>query len=215
MISDRLKQIGDFIPLDNIGVADIGSDHGKVLLYILSRGFKGRLLGVENKKGPYDGLKSAISGTPIEASLSDGLEKIDETIDTLIIAGMGFLNIKSIITENSNKLVYIKDIIVDSHNNIPECRKFFTEIGYFIYNEKIVYENNVYYEILHFQKGRKVYDEVDIKYGPILRKNHNSVYLDKYNKILMNLNSLLPKIGNDAVKKQEIEEEIESIQREL
>ena len=59
MISNRLNQIVNFIK-DDHDVADIGSDHGLLLVLLNERNFPNKVLGVENKIGPYKNLERTI-----------------------------------------------------------------------------------------------------------------------------------------------------------
>src|SRR5690554_2779581 len=90
MLSPRLAAIAAFISSDDI-VADIGSDHGKLPLYLNELGHT-YVYASENKSGPYNRLKKEI-GTPlngqIEVALKDGLNDLPPHINTVVIAGMG------------------------------------------------------------------------------------------------------------------------------
>ena len=112
-ISARLKEISEYISLDD-RVADIGSDHGYLLLLLLDKGCK-RLLGIENKNGPFLHLKENLNqylNDKIEVSFSDGLSYLPADINTLAFAGMGGKNIISILSNNESKLEQIEKIVV-------------------------------------------------------------------------------------------------------
>jgi len=62
---------------------------------------------IENKEGPYERLKNnLIQAGVIDVVVplySDGLEDLPEIVDTLIIAGMGGINIIGILKKKSKK----------------------------------------------------------------------------------------------------------------
>lgn len=189
MISKRLKVIASFVP-KTCNLADIGSDHGFLLTFLKENGFKGKLLGVENKEGPFNNLKEHINSTnysDIRYSFSDGLDDVSEEYDCVVIAGMGFDNIKNIINSNKDKLKKIKFFIIDSHTKTSELRMFFHDLGYKIKDEEILEDANVYYEIIFFKQGKADYNELDYQFGPILRENKNKAFLDKYNEQTLKL----------------------------
>ena len=218
MISNRLKLIASFVPFGS-NVADIGSDHGYLLIYLKDNFFSGKLLGVENKKGPFLSLKNNISNkkydSSIAMSLSDGLDDVDLTYDTIVLAGMGTDNIQRILSKNSKKLNGIKTIIVDSHTKNDQLRIFLVKLGYKIDKEDILFEDNVYYEIMRFVKGNSDYNYLDFYFGPLLRKNKSSIFISKYNQELEKNMNIIDKIGNDSSKKKEIQKKIDLIKEIL
>lgn len=182
MVSKRLNAIVSLITEDN-NIADIGSDHGYVLIELRKSGFKSKLLGVENKKQPYERLKKNIrlNGLEdIECSLSDGLDEVNEDYKTIILAGMGFDTISEIILKNVKKIENIDKIVVDSHTSKENVRNFFINYGYDIENELTIEEANKYYDVISFKKtdAIKKYSDIELMYGPINLKRKDSQFID-------------------------------------
>src|SRR5574344_1638505 len=218
MISNRLKIIASFVPVDS-NIADIGSDHGYLLIYLKDNHFSGKLLGVENKKGPFQSLKNNILSKKynkqINTSLSDGLDCVDNSYDTIVLAGMGTDNIIKIISKNFNKLKNIKTIIVDSHTKNDLLRHYLVDNGYKIDKEAILLEDNIYYEIMRFVKGISDYNELDYCFGPWLRIEKSDIFLSKYNSELDKYEQILSNINDDSSRKKEVESRIELINKIL
>ncbi len=183
MNSKRIETLSSMIPSNAKGVFDVGSDHGYLLISLRNKNKNLKLCGVENKEGPYKNLLNNIVNKNIIGKLSDGLNDYSNDYDTVVLAGMGFNNICSIINSNLNKINDIEYFLIDSHNLIPSIRLFFNNLGYYIENENIVYENNIYYELILFKKGHQNYSDKELKYGPILLNKKDSVLIDKYKKI--------------------------------
>lgn len=151
-ISKRLKTICDLL-LANKGVADVGADHGLVEKYLLDHELTPYIIAIENKIGPYTILKNALeSYSNVRVSLSDGIEDIDEKVDVIIIAGMGGINIVNILNKNKEKLVNIKQIIVDSHRDEALVKETLKELGFEINKEVPLEDAKKHYNIISFLK---------------------------------------------------------------
>ena len=165
--------------------------------------FKNSLLGVENKKGPFENLTNniqKIKANNIKLSFSSGLEDVDSIYNCVVIAGMGFDNIRQIITKDINKLNNIDCFIIDSHTKTKETRDFFTSLGYYIEDEKIIFEDKIYYEIIKFRKGESNYSYEELYFGPILLKNESNILVNKYKDILKNNQKITKNLSKDSLK---------------
>ena len=163
-ISDRLKTIADFIK-DGADVADVGADHGLLEIYLINQNKTKHLLAIENKSGPFSILKNNLIDYDVDLSLSDGIEKIPESVDTIVIAGMGGILICDILKAHKEKLTNVKQIVIDAHRDQELVRREITELGYHIEKEKIVYENGAYYFVMSFLKGRQSYSLSEYEWG--------------------------------------------------
>lgn len=208
ILSKRLETIVNLVDQGE-NVADIGSDHGFIVIELINRKIATSCLAVENKIGPYTNLtKNTSLIKNIRTSLSDGLKEVEKQFSTIIIAGMGFNTIKEIINNSVEKLNFINTFIIDSHTLTYELRKFMSEIGYFIKDEKCLIENKVFYEIIKFQKGHKVYSEAELKYGPILLNNKSEDFMIYYSNEIEKLKSLIRLHQVSYKRKKEIALEI-------
>ena len=205
MFSKRIECLINFAS-DSTSIADIGSDHGYLLIGLakLKQGID--LLGVENKLGPFlqlnknirlNGLKDRI-----KTSLSNGLVEVPDTYKTIVLAGMGFNNIKKIIDNSIDKIKNIDEFIIDSHTNLYEIRKYFNNLGYKIIKEKIIYEDNIFYCVIKFKKGYEVLKEEELEYGPIVLKEFDDVAKKYFENALNHINLILNKIGISAEKRE-------------
>lgn len=210
MYSKRINTLFTMIPQDSTGVFDVGSDHGYLLLLLRATYPNLKLCGVENKKGPYENLCENTKNQNINTILSNGLENYSKDYNTVVIAGMGYNSIKVIIN-NFNNFDNIKYFLIDSHNFIYEIRKLFVDKGYKISNEKIIDEKGIYYELILFERGESSYNEKEYKYGPILLKEKNNIFMQKYSNIY-NFNEKLLK--NNNLSEEKINE-IKNINKEL
>lgn len=193
-LSKRLQAIYDMVP--NGVAADIGSDHGKLIISLFQNGIISKGYAVENKKGPYARLVKAIEENGCSDSvipmLSDGISELPSDVDTVIIAGMGGFNVVEILKAHPQKLKNVRTIIVDAHNAIPEMRKQICYMGYIIADEDIVNDNGKYYEIVKFIAGQCAYlDNNDYEFGPVLRKEKSLTFKEKYQSRISEIDNLL------------------------
>ncbi len=216
-LSKRLSAIYDMVPY---GVAcDVGADHGKLIISLLENNKISKGVAVENKKGPFDRLNKAIieSGHQdlILVQFADGISKLPSDVNTVIIAGMGGFSILKILEKDISKLPNVQSIIVDAHNSIDIVRRGIVKLGYRIVMEKVIFEDDIYYEIIRFDKGQANYDELDYLYGPILRKEKDHLFIKKHQKRLNDIDSLLCKENLSESRKIDLEEEKERINEVL
>ncbi len=192
MISKRIKQIKKYIPL-NQDVADVGSDHGLLLRLLFDDGFPNKMLGIENKEGPFSNLSKlvkAINAENASCVLSNGIDYLPSNYKTVVIAGMGLDTIKAIINKNKDKIDFISDFIIDCHTSYEKVRPFFVELGYHVAEETIIFEDNIYYEIIHFKKGPQNYTALELTYGPIILLEKSENFINR-NKLLIKKNELI------------------------
>lgn len=216
-LSERLTAIYKMVPR---GIAaDIGADHGKLMIALFESGIVTHGYAVENKKGPYNRLLKALQERNLEDDIvplfSDGIKDLPESVHTVIIAGMGGNNIIDILKKYPNKTKQINTLIIDAHTAIPKVRREISNMGFVIADEKMVREDDVFYEIIKFIKADKaIYGDKDIEFGPILRNEKSATFKEKYQSRITEINKLL---GNkDLPKGRAIElnkekERIESI----
>lgn len=195
-LSLRLQRIYDMTPQ---GVAaDVGSDHGKLIISLFKNGIISKGYAIENKKGPYSRLCRAIkienASDGVFPMFSDGISDLPSDTDTVIIAGMGGSTIIKIIMSHLDKLKNVSTLIVDAHNAIPELRKQISKIGFLIAEEDIVEEDGIYYEIIKFIRGQSAFlDDPDLEFGPLLRQEKSCTFKSKYEERIREIDNLLSK----------------------
>lgn len=215
-ISNRIKEIAKLIKKGS-NVADIGSDHGYLLIELLNNNIASKVIGIENKVGPFTNLKTNLTNfiekypNRCKLYLSSGLDDLTNEYDTVVIAGMGFSTIESIILENKDKIEFIENFIIDSHNNMYELRRFIISLGFFISNEIALIENGIYYELIGFTKGNKKYTDIELKYGPILMNKKSKDYIIHYEEEIEKLENLLLNNKISGERKNEFKNKIKEI----
>lgn len=193
-ISKRLETIAAMVPKSV--VADIGSDHGKLMIDLFNSGKITKGYAVENKKGPYTRLVKALEEEGIIDNvipmLSDGISELPKSVTTVVIAGMGGKAIVNILKKDLRKLDNVETLVIDAHSCIPFLRNEVSKIGYTISDEKIIKEDGIFYEIIRFTKSDVAfYSDDDIEFGPILRKEKCAIFKEKYQNRIDEINNII------------------------
>ena len=203
-ISRRLKIIHDMVPQSV--VADIGSDHGKLMIALVQSGKISKGFAVENKEGPFERLRNNLIRyqviDKITPLFSDGIRDISRDVSTIVIAGMGGHSIVSILKANPEKLISIQTIIIDAHTAVPYVRREICQMGFAIADEKIVKEDGIFYEIIKFIRADKaIISDEDLEFGPILRQEKSATFKEKYQSRITEIDHLLE---NDSLPEAKI-----------
>ena len=111
---------------------------------------------------------------------------------------MGGNLISDILDSNKDKLTHVKEIIIQPNNNEETARIWLVNNGYIIEDEKIVYEDDVYYEVIKAIKGEKEtrYSKEELYFGPILLANKSDEFVSKWSKYNDYLIKVLKQINN-------------------
>lgn len=198
--------------------AEIGSDHGLISLRLLREDPDKRGLLIDNKKGPFEASRKAISSKSLEgrasALLSDGIRDIPPEVDTLVLAGMGGLLIAKILKEGKRKLTNIKRIVAEPQGHRPEMLKAIHELGYKETSYLTCQDQGHYYEGFLFLKGKiEGIGQLEEHFGALFELG-GQIFVNREKKALGALKRLLE--GNLSPKRrEEVEREIALIQAAL
>ena len=193
-INNRLKLVGDYVDKGSIPL-DIGCDHAKLSIYLLKEKNFPFVYASDNKIGPLNQARENVNyynlADKIELIKADGLNSLNDKIDTITVTGIGGLTINKMFLENRNKLTNIKTIILSPNNFIKEVRETINELGYYLKDEELVEESNKLYHILVFSKGNKTYSDKELYLWPILMTKNKEIIKKYYRNELSNINNLL------------------------
>ena len=195
-LSNRLQAIHDMLPKGVI--ADIGSDHGKLMIALFKSGKLVKGYAVENKKGPYQRLVKALEKEELIDKIvplfSDGLDDIPPEVKHIVLAGMGGDLIIDILKKHPEKLKLISTIVVDAHGAVAKVREEISKMGFAIAEEKMIKEDDKFYEIIKFIKADiAAYSSEDLEFGPMLRTEKSVTFKEKYINRIHEIDVLLTK----------------------
>lgn len=220
-ISERLLAIANMID-DSSNVFDVGCDHGLLDIYITLNKKNVKAIATDLRQSALSQAQNNISvyglNNKIETRISNGISamKRSDNIDTIIIAGMGYQTIVSILKENIYKLSNIKNIIIQSNTKVYKIRKIISELGFYIEKEALVKDKSKIYVVIKFKRGYKRYSKVQLFIGPCLLKNKNPLFYEYYSIFLekkINILNNMPDDNSDI--RNTIEQEINIIKKEI
>ena len=216
MISKRLKTVADMVT-EGYRVADIGTDHGYVPIYLIKENKVPYAYAMDINEGP---IRSAIANVEnegfedkIEVIQSNGMEKLrDGMAQSVVIAGMGGELIVEIL-KNSPVINTIEELILSPHRDNDIVRKYLHLINWKISEEKMLIDGGKYYTIIKAVSGvEQPYSSIEYEYGKLLIEEKNNIlkqYIDKeYDKY----NTIFSKMENSL---DESKEKVSSIIKKL
>lgn len=223
-LSKRLGAVAGMVTKGNV-VCDVGCDHGYVSIYLVQEGISPHVIAMDVREGPLSHAKEHIRmyglGDYIEIRLSDGVDKLEiGEADTLILAGMGGRLMEGIITRGINKVLKLKELILQPQSEIALFRKFLRENGFAVVEEDMVYEDGKYYPLMRAIPQKQganvdVNEELNDLYGGILLANRHPVlkqYLDFQKEKLTQLLQDLTAISTESEKSRN---RIDEVKKEL
>lgn len=173
-LSSRLMTIAQLINENDV-VADIGSDHGLLVLDLLSRYPLQPVYATELKEGPFHRLKRSLAHTSALVYQANGIEQLPSQVTTVVISGMGGLTIRSIL-DQLDHVAFKGKFIVSPQSDIDVVRAAFNEKRYRIIDEHMILDRK-YYVIIVAVPGQQTLTPFEVEYGPILIQKKSPTFL--------------------------------------
>ena len=206
-LSERLSSVASMVTAGNC-LADVGTDHGYVPIYLYERNVIPRAIAMDVNKGPLEraALHIAESGMKeaIETRLSDGLEKlVPGEADSVVIAGMGGPLIIRILSAYPDVTDSLKELILQPQSEIPEVRIWLYEHGYEITEEHMVYEDGKYYPMFKAVKNSQAekLSYLEYKFGKLSVLKEKSVLKAYLIREVENKQNILKKLTEENSEK--------------
>lgn len=217
-LTPRLFAIAKMIEMEEV-VADIGTDHAYLPIYLAKDSKAQKIYACDINKGPLEVAKHNINSfgvaEKIELVQADGISWLadrDVHINECIIAGMGSTTILDILKNDSNK---VDCYIIASNTALEPIRRWAKEKKYFIEQETILVDNEIIYEVIKINKfaGVKVKNNLDMIFGPILRREAGQTFIDKWVSEEQKLIELSQKIPKAEKRFKEIKKQIKVLSK--
>lgn len=182
-LSNRLETIAKMVPEHTRSgcVADIGTDHGFVPVWLVREKRAARALAMDVRKGPLQRAREHVSqyglDDQIETRLSDGLEKLmPGEADTVVIAGMGGELMLRILRDGDHVRASVKSWVLSPQSELSAFRHGLEELGLAIRQEIMLEEEGKYYTVMLVEPGQMHYEqEYEYRYGAKLIADRSPV----------------------------------------
>lgn len=214
-IDKRLQAVASLVDKCDL-VADIGTDHGYLPIYLIQNGIVKKAIASDVAVGPLSQAKDNTIKYHLEDKikpiLSDGLDNIDEIPDCLIFAGMGANLIIDILSRRKHDY---DCLILQPNLNTYLLREYIVSQNYKIIDEKVEIVHNKYYDIMKVVKGKQQLNELEIKYGPINLVKKETNFKLKLESLLNNYEKILTDFKGNDQERDKLLNEVNEIKKIL
>lgn len=151
-LDSRLSSVASLVR-NGSRVADVGTDHAYLPVYLLQTGVSPSAVAADLRKMPLENARKTVEMYSLEDKittvLSDGLDSIDkDTCDDIVIAGMGGL----LITELISRTVWLRNsryrLVLQPMSHAEDVRRFLFENGFEIVEECCTRDGRHYYCVI-------------------------------------------------------------------
>ncbi len=151
-ISKRLETVASLVTQGGV-LADVGTDHGYVPIYLLQQHRIARAIAMDIGIGPLERAKEHIvmygMEQYIETRLSDGVAALaPEEVDSIVIAGMGGGLVIHILEDGESVCRAAKELILQPQSELEKVRDYLNRAGYVTMAEDMVFEDGKYYPMM-------------------------------------------------------------------
>lgn len=176
----RINKIVEMIEGAN-SLLDIGTDHGKVIIEALKKGYIKEAIATDINKGPLKRAKKNIIKAGFSSKVTfiqtNGFNNITLDYDVVTLTGLGYKTAKSILLMPHKRP---KFYIFGIQSELEEFRQFLSDNGYKIVDEELVKDKKFYIFIKAIYEYDKL-SESDVILGPFLKQKKETMpyYLTK------------------------------------
>lgn len=200
-LTDRLLKIASLVS-EGKRVADIGTDHGYIPVYLLNKGTVPFAILADVNKGPLENARKEVRHNKLsdktDLRLGSGIEVLNKgEVDEVIIAGMGGILISELLEAKKEVSHSVEKLILQPMQAQEELRKYLLNNGYEILDEVLVKEDFRVYEIIvarYTGKNTVVEDDIYYEVGTKLIENNDLLLKEFIDKKIYKYNSVIEKL---------------------
>jgi tRNA (adenine22-N1)-methyltransferase len=179
-LDERLQAAADLFPPCRLG-ADIGTDHGRLPLYLLASGRCERMVVSDISAPALSKARELIIRHRFDQRAAfiqaDGLDSLAEPAQAVSLLGMGGDTMCAILTAAPQKL-HGAALILSPHTELYKVREVLHLIGYRIEKESVARSGGRFYVILQAVPGDAVYTEKELLLGPCIIRERPPLFQD-------------------------------------
>lgn len=217
-LSKRLQAVSDLLSQGLI-VADVGTDHGYIPIYLVQTGKTDKAFAMDVNEGPLLRARAHIAeqglSEKIEVRLSDGVRALSPgECDGVVIAGMGGALAIRIMEEGETVFRNLKEFVLQPQSELAKVRQYLFENDYCVIAEDMVLEEGKFYPMMKVINGKSTaYSLLELRYGKRLLEQKHPVLLMYLEKEVQTKESILQNLKSESgehihKRMKELEEEI-------
>ena len=154
-LTNRLQAAADLVPVCE-SMADIGTDHGYLPIYLVQEGRARRAIACDVNDGPLTRAREDVSSSGLSRQiglrLGGGLAPLGKgEVDGVTICGMGGLLMRDILVENEEKAQALSWLVLQPH--VAELRQFLGRHHFRIEKEVLSLDGGQLYELMLIRPG--------------------------------------------------------------
>ncbi|XZH19299.1 tRNA (adenine(22)-N(1))-methyltransferase [Clostridium perfringens] len=223
-LSKRLKRIAEHVDKCE-SVADIGTDHGYIPIYLVKEGICKKAIASDINKGPIEKAKVNVAfegvSDKVKCLLGPGLNplKVGE-VNGVILAGMGGNLTRDILLADMDKVKKYDFIILQPAQNPEVLREFLYKNYYEIIDEDLIKDEGRFYELFkvkYNENSEKLVfeDELEYEVSPLLREKGHPLFKEFIEEKINRCETILSFIKEDTEaakkRKSDLEEKINKL----
>lgn len=219
-LSERLWQVARFVP-EQCRLADIGSDHALLPVYLVQEGRVTAAIAGEINEGPLNAALRQVQRAGLTGRIAvrqgDGLDVIAAgEVDAVTIAGMGGAAIVGILERGRARLEGVTRLVLQPNVGADAVRAWLDERNWLLDGETVVAEDGQFYEIMAARpaitkQDREAADLLYrdyavcpgltlgrdwlLKFGPLLIRNGGDAFVAKWEYELDKRDKILQRLG--------------------
>jgi len=156
-LSARLRAISELID-EGANVADIGTDHGLLPVYLVQTGLAGRIFASDISAASLDAARRSAAEYNVTDLITflvaPGLDGISPAlVDTVVIAGLGGETIMSMLKDAPWTKRCSISLILQPQSKIDLLSRFLYDCGYLVKQTRSVRDRDKNYTIIHAMGG--------------------------------------------------------------
>ena len=223
-LSKRLKRIAEHVDKCE-SVADIGTDHGYIPIYLVKEGICKKAIASDINKGPIEKAKVNVAfegvSNKVKCLLGPGLNplKVGE-VNGVILAGMGGNLTRDILLADMEKVKKYDFIILQPAQNPEVLREFLYKNDYEIIDEDLIKDEGRFYELFKVKYNKNseklvFEDELEYEVSPLLREKNHPLFKEFIEEKINRCETILSFIKEDTEaakkRKSDLEEKINKL----
>lgn len=206
-LSKRLFAVAALVNNCN-AMADIGTDHGYIPIYLVEQKKVQRAIAMDIGKGPLQRAEEHVKlhrlDEYIELRLSDGAKGLVKgEVEEVVLAGMGGRLMMKIIGDSKEIFQHLHGFVLQPQSEYGFVRHFLEENGFAILEEDMVEEEGKYYPMMRVASGTmNLEKDYFYEYGKILLIKRNQVLQEYLIREYGNLEKIKNELQQGATPKQ-------------